>query len=234
MHKVNTLRTALFIAALCFLFIPFTAYSQVHVGLVGGVNVSTITDEDPDVVEIASRTRFSLGGVVEVALGRGLSLRTEPTYLKKGAVTTVSEDGVTGTNEFQFSYLEVPLLLSYTFSGGAVRPFVTAGPSVGLFLDADDAVLRRPDGVFKGDLDETIDRFDVGLAFGSGVRYPVGRLTLFAQGRYTLGLTNINHGGPVTIRDEVNNLSLDFEIDPSETKTRGFQMMVGVTFRFGK
>ncbi len=231
MHRANTLRNVLLIGALCSLFIPLTAYSQVHVGLVGGINVATLTDEDPDVVNVSSRTSFSLGGVVEVALGRGFSLRAEPTYLRKGGVTTVSEDGVSRENEFLFSYLEVPLLLSYTFGAGPVRPYLTAGPSVGLFLDAADAVLRRPDGVYKADMDAVIKRFDVGLALGSGVSYPVGRVTLFVQGRYTLGLANINQGGPVTIRDDVNDFSLEFELDATETKTRGFQMMAGVTFR---
>ena len=108
---------------------------------------------------------------------------------------------------------------------------ITAGPSIGLFLDAADAVLRRPDGVFKADMDAVIERFDVGLALGSGVSYPVGRATLFAQGRYTLGLANINQGGPVTIRDDVNDISLELELDPTDTKTRGFQMMAGVMFR---
>ncbi len=231
MHRANTLRNALLIGALCSLFILQSAYSQVHVGLVGGVNVATMTDEDPDVVGVSSRTSFSLGVVVEVALRRGFSLRAEPTYLRKGAVETVSDGLISGENEFQFSYLEVPLLLSYTFSTGPVRPYLTAGPSVGLFLDADDAVLRRPDGVFKADMDAVVKRFDVGLALGSGVSYPVGRVTLFAQGRYTLGLTNINQGGLITIRDDVNDLPLELELDATDTKTRGFQMMAGVTFR---
>ncbi len=231
MHRANMLLNALLIGALGALFIPLTAYAQVHVGLVGGVNVATLTEDDPDVVDVSSRTHFSLGGVVDVALGRGFSLRAEPTYLRKGAVETVSEDGVSGENEFLFSYLEVPLLLSYTFGAGPVRPYLTAGPSVGLFLDADDVVLRRPDGVFKADMDAVIERFDVGLALGSGVSYPVGRVTLFAQGRYTLGLANINQGGLVTIRDDVNDLTLELELDPTDTKTRGFQMMAGVMFR---
>ena len=231
MHRTNTLRNALLIGALCSLFIPLTAYPQVQVGLVGGVNVATLTDEDPDVVDVSSRTRFSLGVVVDVALGRGFSLRTEPTFLRKGAVTTVSDGLISGENEFLLSYLEVPLLLSYTFGAGPVRPYLTAGPSIGLFLDADDAVLRRPDGVFKADIDEVVERFDVGLALGSGVSYPVGRVTLFAQGRYTLGLTNINQGGLITIRDDVNDLPLELELDATDTKTRGFQIMAGVTFR---
>ena len=143
MHRANMLLNVLLIGALCALFIPLTAYPQVQVGLVGGVNVGTLTMEDPDVVDISSRTRFSLGVVVDIALGRGFSLRTEPTFLRKGAVTTVSEDGVTGENEFLISYLEVPLLLSYTFGAGPVRPYLTAGPSIGLFLDAEIG----PDGV---------------------------------------------------------------------------------------
>ena len=231
MHRANMLLNVLLIGALGSLFIPLTAYSQVHVGLVGGVNVATLTEDDPDVVDVSSRTHFSLGGVVDVALGRGFSLRAEPTYLRKGAVETVSEDGVSGENEFLFSYLEVPLLLSYTFGAGPVRPYFTAGPSIGLFLDADDVVLRRPDGVFKADMDAAVERFDIGLALGSGVNYPVGRVTLFAQGRYTLGLASINQGGLVTIRDDVNDLTLELELDPTDTKTRGFQMMAGVMFR---
>ena len=71
MHRANTLRNALLIGALCSLFIPVTAYSQVHVGLVGGVNVATMTDEDTDVVGVSSRTSFSLGVVVEGYQSRG-------------------------------------------------------------------------------------------------------------------------------------------------------------------
>jgi len=169
MHRTNILLKVLLFGALGTLFIPLTAYAQVHVGFVGGVNVATLTDDDPDVVGVSSQTRLSLGGVVDVALGRGFSLRAEPTILRKGAVESVRVDGVFGENEFLFSYLELPLLLSYTFGPGPVRPYLTAGPSVGLFLGTDDVVLHRPGGVFKADMDAAVERFDVGLALGSGV-----------------------------------------------------------------
>ena len=233
MYSINLLRTGALMSVLFCLLPPLNAFSQIHVGLVGGVTVGTLTMEDPDVVDVSSRTRFSLGGVVDVAVGQRFSLRAEPTYLRKGAVTTENDDGVPGENEFQFSYLEVPLLLSYTLDANPVRPYLTAGPSIGVFLDADDVVLRRPDGTFKADMDAVIERFDIGLALGSGVSYPVGRATLFVQGRYTLGLANINQGGLITVRDDVNDLSLDFELDPIDTKTRSLQLMVGLTVRLG-
>ena len=48
---------------------------------------------------------------------------------------------------------------------------------------------------FKGDLKEVTESLDFGLGFGAGVSYPFSTAAIFVEGRYTLGLVNMQKGG---------------------------------------
>lgn len=62
-----------------------------------------------------------------------------------------------------------------------------AGPSIGFLLSAK----FKSDGV-SIDVKEDLESVDFGLGFGGGVVKPSGNMTLFAEAKYFLGLSNIN------------------------------------------
>lgn len=59
---------------------------------------------------------------------------------------------------------------------------------------------------------------DFGLGFGAGVSFPLGTNALFVEGRYALGLSNIND---------------DPEDPDTQIKNKGIQVIAGITFPLG-
>jgi hypothetical protein len=58
---------------------------------------------------------------------------------------------------------------------------------------------------------------DFGLVFGAGVAFPLGSVQLIIDGRYDLGLSDIN----------------DYEGDTESIKNKAWQFMAGVGFPIG-
>lgn len=69
------------------------------------------------------------------------------------------------------------------------------------------------------DIKDETKSIDFGLGFGAGVSFPAGNNSLFVEGRYALGSTNLND---------------DPEDSETSIKTRGIQVMAGVTFPLGQ
>ena len=70
----------------------------------------------------------------------------------------------------------------------------------------------------EDDIKDDVKNIDFGLAFGGGVSLPMGNKTVFVEGRYSLGLTDIND---------------DSDPDADKIKTKGIQIMAGITFPLG-
>ena len=103
-------------------------------------------------------------------------------------------------------------MLKFAFGSSDTKPYVMAGPTVGYLLSAK---VKDPDG--EEDIKDDIKNIDFGLAFGGGVSLPMGNNTFFVEGRYSLGLSDIN--------DDPN--------DDTKIKTKGIQIMAGITFPLG-
>jgi hypothetical protein len=191
--------------------------AETTIGAFGGVNLATL-HEAPSEQGLAFSTKGlpEAGAVVDVTLGRRLSLRLEPMFLQKGSGISVNLFGTPSTATLRLSYLELPALLSLTLGAGPVRPYVMAGPTVGYLMSAkgtNDATGKETD-VLK-----QYKRTDFGVSFGGGVRVPAGGAVVFVEGRYSMGLTN---------------LPKDTGSAPGLTlKNRGVQVGLGVSFRLG-
>jgi len=113
------------------------------------------------------------------------------------------------------SYLEIPVMCTYSFGTGDIKPYAMAGPSLGYLLSSEAKTTFEGYTAETDEKDNTKD-FDFGLCFGGGVSMPVGSNAVFIEARYALGLTNTN--------DDPN--------DPNDTdvKTRGIQIFAGITF----
>jgi hypothetical protein len=95
-----------------------------------------------------------------------------------------------------------------------------------LLLDANmkiDLVGRE----WEGDLMQVLRRTEYGILFGAGVGIQAWNGSLFVEGRYALGLTNVNKGGSFDVR--YGGVVADrITTDPKdEIKTRGILIMVG-------
>ncbi len=224
MNKLN-----LFLVALLALFIALPASAQVKLGVIGGANLANLNGKDVDGTkfDFSGRTAFGVGGVLEVGLSENISLRFAPMYLQKGGeFTDTDPDLGTATFAFKAGYLEAPALLKVALGTSSIRPYLMAGPTLGFNLSS-NLEFSVPGISAKLDAKEITKSVDLGLAFGAGVSFPVGANSIFVEGRYALGLSDIAKD------DTLKFMGEDLVSGDAEVKTRGLQIMAGVSFPLG-
>jgi hypothetical protein len=183
-----------------------TAAAQgVSGGVKAGVNFATLSSDEEDSEDLGYRTGLIAGGFVTWPITANFAIQPEGLYSQKGAAIDMS--GVEA--KIKIDYFEVPVLAVFsTHSGGASAHFY-GGPFV-VFKVNTEATATFGGQTTSEDFDEEIKDVDFGVAFGGGVEF--GRLTV--EGRYSLGLSNINNQ----------------DLDESKVKTRTISLIAGVRF----
>ncbi len=176
--------------------VPATA--QVRIGAVGASNLASISSDGAG-AKLSSLARWGVGGAIEVDLNEDFALVSRPMYLGKGVeievmpeVGNVSSMGKGSYARTELSYLELPLLLKYSLPTAGARPYLIAGPSLGLRRSADAVYKFGSDAERREDIEKDFKSTDLSLQAGAGIGVNVGRAYLFAEGLYAFGLTNIN------------------------------------------
>ena len=186
----------LFPLALLALSLP--AVAQPSFGVKVGVNAADVSDIEEGVdllqfdgVEKQSRLGLVVGLTADVPFASSLSFRPEVLYTQKGYVVDVDltrggpEDGFQGSLTSEFDYLEVPLLLAYTFpTSNALEVAVEAGPTLSYVLSTgfgcsggfeeeceEDDEVEGEDGLRDFDLGGAIGVTVGSGPFGVGLRY---------------------------------------------------------------
>jgi Outer membrane protein beta-barrel domain len=209
------------VAVVAAVLLSAPAWAEVRVGVLGGANIArfAVDKEDPDVT-FSSKTFLAAGAMVDVGFNDKLSLQLEPMYLEKGGKVELRNFfGDDFTASLRISYIELPVFLKVSKPTGTVRPYLIAGPSLGYRTEVKTKDEATGEEETTDDADETFEKWDFGVGAGGGLSFNVGRSTVFAEGRYTWGLTTVNK-----------------ELDPedSKLKNRGVQVLAGFTFPVGR
>lgn len=195
--------------------VPAQAQLAPKIGLIGGANLTGL-----HITDSAGPPTDIYHGQVTPALGATLTsrpfdrfaIRMDLTWMQKGQTI---DGGVFGLPaSLDLSYFEIPLLAIFDLKRGSIRPYVAAGPSLGLLLGAYQHYEGdTPDLQFSQDVKEFFNAVDFSLSGGVGVAWLTSRARVFIETRYLHGLSNI-------------------EIHPTRTiKTRGLLIMAGVSAR---
>lgn len=139
--------------------------AQVGFGIKGGLNFANI-DADDAVGDLDGKTGYHFGAFAEIGLG-GIHLQPEVLFSAKGA------------DDFDLSYLEVPILLKKNF---AKVLNIHLGPQFGFLTQAES------DG---DDVKDFMKSTDVSAVVGAGLNLPMG---LVGGARYVFGLSNVWDG----------------------------------------
>jgi hypothetical protein len=203
-----------------------SSFSQVKIsgGILGGLNLANVT-VDPDPGNLNTLTGFGAGGVLNFEFAGGFCIQAEPMYLQAGTKTSITEQGITVDVKLKADYISIPVLFMYVFQTGEnqVQPFIFAGPSLGFLMSAKMSAEATSGGVSAGtdvDVKDSLKTTDFGAIFGAGVNIPAGGNTIFLEGRYSLGLSDINNS-PATFGTGTT------------IKTKGIQFFAGIRFPFG-
>ncbi|MEJ2151474.1 MAG: porin family protein [Gemmatimonadota bacterium] len=222
MHKLSVVGLAILLG----LFVVTNVAAQgTMIGGKAGFNVSDLSvDEAPGEV-IDMRTDFVGGGFVSFPIGESFAIQPEVLYARKGAkIDDFDEDAEL---EAKLDYIEIPVLLvaRLTDQNSAARPIVYAGPAVSFEVNCElegtvEAVSASADcdRLSEVGADENIETkgTDFGLVFGGGVEFDAGSAVIIIEGRYNVGLVDINDA---TEDDEIKN--------------RAFSFMAGIGFPIG-
>lgn len=179
---------------------PATAQG-LAVGIEGGPTFSDMSVEDGS-VDFDSRSGFRVAGVVRYGFGGSLGIESGVGLAQKGATAPPAETGLQQDLEFNLSYIELPLFLTAAIPtpGYPVTPRIFAGPQVS--FESSCEIAATGDGVSTtvdcaaeelGESGLNTESTSFGLVFGGGLDFELGGpLSVTVDGRYDLGLSDIN------------------------------------------
>lgn len=190
--------------------------AEVDLGVIGGINSSSLRIEPSDNFDVEGRTSFGAGLFMNIQANSILSLQITPMFVEKGAKARYDLNFFKYT-EFKADYIEFPVLARLNFDAGLLKPYVIAGPSLGFQLNS---TYLDGDGKEVDNSDDT-KNIDISLVIGAGLEIELDNLSLFGQLTYNHGLSNIdNTDGTFDITDEIY--------------TRAIGVYVGLSMPFGQ
>lgn len=146
----------------------------VKFGVKGGVNFANL-DGGPSGIDYKNKTGFHAGAVAEIKVLPNFSIQPEALFSSQGTE-------VDGVGDFNLDYISVPVMAKFYLVTDILS--IEAGPQFSFLVnDSNDAF----DDIADGGSDTK--SFDFGVAGGLGVNIAGG---LFAQARYTIGLTEVS------------------------------------------
>jgi len=205
---------------------------SLELGLKGGATFSKASSDGSEDIELKNLTGFVAGASLRIPLG-AVALQPELLYVQKG--TSAELLALAGaTLDVRMSYIEVPLLLMvpfgsgdgftpYAFGGGAVAFEAKCEAEIKSDLPLQDnfggAITTKSDCDDGGGVLEGFERkkTDFGAVFGAGLRMPAGSGSFLVEGRYTLGLVNLD----------------DSSDGDASFKQRSFAVQLGYSFTLG-
>jgi hypothetical protein len=170
---------------------------------VGGKVGFVIANQGGDIEPGEDNFGFSVGAVFGYGLSRTLEIQVEVEYIQKGVQERI-DDILTKLNH---PYLEilVPLTVAIPSQNSDFRLRLYGAPNVAFELGCTFVATNFSETLSADCTDEQIgfetQSVDFGIAFGIGADVPLGPGALTFDGRYDIGLTNINTTPPP--RDDV-------------------------------
>lgn len=170
------------------------AHAQVAFGVKGGLNISNVNGSDAS--GTSSLVGFNAGAYLTIPVAPQFSFQPEVFYSAEGFKQSIG--GYASTQ--RQTYLDVPILVKYSFSGA----FLESGPQAGFLMNAKLTSSGISDNN-KGDLHPA----EFSWVLGAGIKIPMTPISVDA--RYDFGLSNVYNTDQTANNGSIHNGS--FEID---------------------
>lgn len=183
------------VCALCLLFAVGIGFSQAGFGAKVGFNYSNVTVDVSDLdIDTKGKSDLSLGIFFELPISQTFLIQPELTYMGRGYKIEGNAPADDGT--YNVAYIDLGALAKLRF-----------GESIGFYIGAGPFFSYAMSGQFKNDQNEVdidfdVDKYkrsDLTLATALGVEFGSrDALRFFLDGRYLMGLSDLDDGNPVT------------------------------------
>jgi hypothetical protein len=200
MKKILTL---LFVLSL----FSIMSFAQMQAGLKAGLNIANLSGDDIDSPD--SKTGFAGGAFFTYQFSPMFAIQPEVYYSMKGATDKMDFNGATVDLTYTLDYIEIPVLfkLLIPLQGSSIKPSIFAGPSLGINTTA--KIKAEYQGESEEEDIEDVKSTDLGLQFGGGIGFPVGKGELGVDIRYILGLSTIDDSAEeADVKNNVINVNL--------------------------
>jgi hypothetical protein len=184
------------------LFLIFCALSlvtraQVQFGVKAGLGINELMTMDHPITIVNGNNQtmryfpistFTGGGFASIPLTKKLTLQPELVYSLQGATGRPEQNYlVTVTEDYRFSYLNIPVLVKYKLPQAF---FVETGPQIGLLLSGKiDETEVGSNNTNSYNIKSQLKSTDLSWVFGVGYCSP---FNIGVDIRYNLGLENVN------------------------------------------
>jgi hypothetical protein len=184
------------------LLVTLSSSAQVGFGIKGGVNVATVGGADVTGTP-KTLTGFVGGAYLDFDIPFLVTIQPEVLYSMKGygidESVTFSGTTYSATGTANLNYLEIPVLIKYSFPVPVVKPSVFVGPSMGILLNAKVKVDVTGQPTQETDIKSNTTGTDWGFVFGASANI----LVVTVDVRYTLGLTSLDKSGSSKVYNHV-------------------------------
>ncbi len=185
-----------------------TSRAQVGFGLTGGVNFATVggTDATPNAKNL---TGFAAGAYLDISVPFLISVQPEVLYSVKGytaeANFVILGNSYTAKGTATLNYLEIPVLVKYSFPVPVLKPTLYAGPAMGILLSAKMKTELTGQPTQETDIKDNTNSPDWGGVVGASVHL----LAVNVTARYTFGLTTLDKSGQAKVYNRVWSIMLE-------------------------
>lgn len=189
---------------------------KLHFGGAAGLNLANESVGDlPEGESKSMRPGLRIGGSVDYQVTPMVSVGTGLVYQMKGANYDWKDGNDTGEGASKLTFLTIPMTARAVFPGTAFRPYVKAGPQVGLLLSAKHSAKGTYDGFDydeETDVKDNLKSMEIGFEVGGGVMIPFGDLMASAEVAYDLGLTDLVDVGDADSELKTRTIYLTFGV----------------------
>ncbi|HWF43153.1 MAG TPA: porin family protein [Candidatus Kapabacteria bacterium] len=199
------------VVILCSFFAVHADAQKSMIGVRAGVNLANLSFDStlPSGITKSMHAGLIAGLQYDYWFDDMWAISVQALYDQKGTHLDINSNdfGFTesGTVDILPSYLEIPVLLKASFGTGTIRPYVFAGPSIGILLAANEKVNETftSSGISEtqdttGDIKDSLSSIDFSIVAGVGVSYTLSSGTMiFLDAGYAIGISDIDKNNSV-------------------------------------
>lgn len=206
--KLTIMKRNAFFTLMLLWTIPLAMQAQLNIGAHIGMHSNKVQIKGVSESWLPENhywTGVNTGLFIELPLTDNLSFQPGLQYVEKGFRVKEGYEfnignipvplGVEAITRLQ--YLEMPLLLKYTFGENVIKPYLYAGPHFSYAMDGRvdlraNVILDVNIGSYPINLNNDLyNRFEVGGLAGAGLLFETGRANTFIQASFQHGFTDM-------------------------------------------